>query len=538
MRSILWEMSSRLVSEQRYLALKDSQKFQQKMGSSTIQGARYIRRMILGTYFFTSAMMVAFSFFLVFADYGVTAPVAHLQSISFIIYSYIFLFSLYSVIMFINIVKNYRLFEPMKPLPTNLGHSILPVAWFAYNGSSSLFIIFPLLYEYSVVSGNYYAIPLGLLWGLAVMAMGYMVGILAVSFASSRGSSRRKGKMGAISSIVRLLGIIAIFILFEIATQEPSTLPALPQIASFPYIILVPLINVPYISFPVLQSSHMLLAGIGVTALYAGLILILFWRFNRRIFLRITEQKLSTGAVSPATGSRDPVAGFYRNNFFKDVRNIFRKPQNATMILIPIFTVTPTLFQVFYYSATISFGSISIYYSLLSIVIFASSFYSIALIISEGNGISVLQSLPVKQRDIVYSKNLVGTFLFAIIVTPISVLFLLKESPNILTFLLLPANLIVAYVYTSLFNLGRLMKKLPRGSTTVNFYSFGGNLALATLFGITLVFTAVPTVIATGISYLAILSPFSHPVSFYLSSLALNLGALFIIMNMLNRSVS
>ncbi len=536
MKNVMWEMSKRLVIEQRYLALKDSQKFQQRMGSSTRQGERYIQRLIMTTYLFTSVMMGLFSTFLVNSNTGVTSIVDHLQAISFILYSYIFLVSLYSVVMFINIIRNYKLFEPLRVLPTNIGHFILPLSWFVYNGSSSLYVIIPIIIEYTLFTGNLSAIPFGILMAFVVMAMGYLSGVLIVSFLSSRNANARRGKLGAISNISRLVGLIGIFVLFEIALQAPNLLPQFPSISTHLYLMFVPLINVSYVAYPSFLNTGLLLTATLASALYALFFVYLFVRFNKRIFLRISEQDSLSQATLHHSDSKVIVKGFYRNSFTKDIRNIFRKPQNATMILIPIIFVTPTLFQLFFYSSSVSFGTISVYLSLLSIVIVSSAFYSIVLIISEGNGISVLQALPVKLRDIIYSKNYVGAIIFTVIVTPISLLFVLKESPGILEMLLLPANLIVAYVYTSLFNLRRLLRKLPRGSTTVNFYSFGGNLALFTLFGITLFFTAIPTIIAVVITYAFTFSPFSHPVSFYLSALALNLGALYITMNVVNRT--
>lgn len=536
MNNLMWELSKRLVTEQRYLALKDSQKFQSRVGNSTRQGARYIERLILTTYIFTSAMMTLFSFFLVSSNFGVANELAHLQSISFILYSYIFLFSLYSVVMFINIIRNYRLFEPLRPLPSNIGHHILPLSWFIYNGSSSLFVIIPVISQYYFLTGNLLSVPLGVLWGFIIMALGYLMGVVVVSFLTGSRSVARKGKLGALSNIVRFTGLIIIFILFEVALQEPGSLPSLPSAFSHPYLLLIPLFNVPYISFPTADSGMLILEGLLVTAAYAGLIMFSLLRFNRKIFLRISEQDVRSQSTSSVSSNRITTTGFYRSSFIKDLRNIFRKPQNATMMLIPIIFVTPTLFQLFFYSSTVSYGTISIYYSLMSIVIVSSSFYSIALIISEGNGISVLQALPLNIRDIVYSKNYLGTVIFTVIVTPISFMFLFRGSTGILELFLLPANLVVAYVYSSLYNLRRLMYRLPKGVTTVNFYSFGGNMALFTLFAITLAMTAIPTIIATILTYFVVFSPFSHPVSFYLSALALNLGALFLIMNLVNRS--
>ena len=134
MKSLIWELSSRIVSEQRYLALKDSTKFQERASASTRQGYRYIRRLIRTSYILTSVMMFLFSYFLVVANNGVGNQVAHVQIISFVIYAYIFIFSLYSVIMFINIIRSYGLFEPIKPLPLICLRSrrVFAIGWPSY----------------------------------------------------------------------------------------------------------------------------------------------------------------------------------------------------------------------------------------------------------------------------------------------------------------------------------------------------------------------------------------------------------------------
>ena len=537
MKNVIWEMSKRLVSEQRYLALKDSPKFQQKMGNSSSKGTSYIERLIMTTYVVTSAMMMLFSYLLVSANIGIPGELQHLQALSFIIYSYIFLFSLYSVIMYVNTVKTYKLLEPLKVLPTNIGHQLLPLSWFLYNGSSSLFIILPPLYQYAFLTGNLFIMPFGIIWAFLIMAMGYISGILVISFLSGRGSRTRKRRLGAFSNIARLSGVILIFVLFEMALRQPSNMPVFPTISQNLLFFFVPLLNVSYIAYPlVLDPQFILLAGAS-TAIYSVAIAFTFLRYNRIIFEKVSEQELVSTLGNEKVSHLKAVPGFYRNIFTKDVRNIFRKPQNATMMLIPIIFVAPTLFQIFFYSSGVSFGTISVYYLLLVVVMVSSSFYPLALIVSEGNGISVLQSLPLRMRDIVYSKSHVGTAVFAAIVTPVSFMFLFRASSDILTQFLLPANLIVSYVYASLFNIRRLLRKLPRGSTTVNFYSFGGNIALITLFMITLVFTVIPTIIATVVAYLVVANPFLHPLSFYLSALALNLAALFIVMNIVNRTL-
>ncbi len=534
----IFELSRRIVAEQRYLALKDSPKFQEKTGRSATQGARYIERLIFVTYGVTAISMIAFSSFLTYTQLRLQDPIDHLQTLSLLLYAYIFLISLYSFIMFTNIVRTYRLFEPLKPLPTRIGHQVLPLSWFVFTGSSSLFVIIPILWAYIHLTGNILSAFTGVLWAFIMLGLGYTAGS-AMIYTLSGSIERKRGlRSGSISTILRVTGFIAFFILFEIAIQIPQEIPVLPSIIGHISYMFVPLLSSAYIIFPSAQPSSYVYYGIAASLLYALITILIFSAVNSRTFTRVTQ--IDTVSYS-ATGIsqkklHESKSGFYLTIFRKDERNIFRKSQNFLMMLIPVFLVLPTLISIFFYSSGTSFGSISIYYSMLAIVIVSSAFYSIVLIMSEGNGISVLQALPVRPKDIIYSKGYVGAAVFAAIVAPISVLFLLKTRGSPLIFILFPVNLIIAYIYSSLYNIRRLLRKVPRGSTTVNFYSFGGNTELVVLFAITALLISLPTLVSTLISYVSLGIDFSHSVAFYISTLALNLLSLFIVMNIVNNS--
>lgn len=538
MKRDILELSRRIVAEQRYLALKDSPKFQQKTGNSATQGSRYIERLIFITYGVTALSMIAFSSFLTLTQLRLPDPVAHLETLSILLYGYIFLISLYSFIMFTNIIRTYRLFEPLKVLPTKMGTHVLPISWFVFTGSSSLFVIIPLVVSYVWYTGDLISAVMSIFWAFVMLGLGYTAAS-AMIFILSGSMEKRPGlRSGSISTLLRVAGFITFFVLFEIAIQIPQEIPLLPQVSSDPLFILVPLLNIAYIAFPLSSSSSVMLMGLFSTAFYVAISVILFEFVNRKAFARITQNDSASFSRPQISQKKlhESKSGLYITIFRKDLRNIFRKSQNFLMMLIPVFLVLPTLLSIFFYSSGVSFGSISVYYSMLAIVIVSSAFYSLILTISEGNGISVLQSLPLRMRDIVYSKEYVGAVVFSAIVAPISILFLLKTPGNPIVFILFPVNLIIAYVYTSLYNLRRLIRKVPKGSTTINFYSFGGNFELVILFLITAVFTSLPTILSTIISYVAVKVPFSHPVSFYLSTLALNLLSLLIVMNIVNRS--
>lgn len=534
----IFELSRRIVAEQRYLALKDSPKFQQKTGASATQGARYIERLIFFTYAVTAVSMLAFSAFLTLTQIRLADPLAHLQTLSLLLYAYIFLISVYSFIMFTNIVRTYRLFEPLKPLPTNIGHMVLPMSWFVFTGSSSLFVIVPLIAAYVWITGDIFSIFTGTLWAFLMLALGYTAGS-AMIFTLSGSLEKRPGmRSGSLSSILRVAGFITFFVLFEIAIQIPQEIPILPSLANHPAYMAVPLLGIAYTVFGGPLSTSYAIYDMLITVAYTALVVFSFIVVNRHTFTRITKSEASSlsGAAISRKKLHESRSGFYITLLRKDMRNIFRKSQNFLMMLIPIFLVLPTLLSLFLYSSGISFGSVSIYYSMLAIVIVSSAFYPLVLMISEGSGISVIQALPLRMRDIIYSKEYVGAIVFAIIVIPVSVLFLIRTRGDPVIFLLFPINLIISFVYTSLFNIRRLLLKIPKGSTTLNFYSFGGNLELVILFAITAVLTALPTMVSSVLSYIVVRVPFSHPVSFYLSTLAINLFSLLIIMNTVNRT--
>ena len=397
MKSEVLELSRRIVAEQRFLALKDSPKFQKRTGSSSRQGAKYIEHLIFATYTITAISMVAFSSFLVITQLHLHDPLAHLQTLSIVLYAYIFLISLYSFIMFTNIVRTYHLFEPLKALPTKVGYSVLPLSWFVFTGSSSLFVIIPLIWAYVAYTGNLATVLTGIIWAFIMLALGYIGGSVMV-FALSGGVEKKPGlRSGSLSSILRVVGFIAFFVLFEIAIQIPQDIPTLPPVLSHQYYMAVPLLNVAYISFHLTEPAYLQVMGILISAVYLAITAFAFYRINLATFNRITQAERPSSFSSGISSRklRESRSGLYVNLFRKEIRNIFRKSQNFLMMLIPIFLVLPTLLSIFFYSSDISFGSISVYYSMLSIVIVSSAFYSLVLIISEGGGISIIQSLPV-----------------------------------------------------------------------------------------------------------------------------------------------
>lgn len=538
MKGRILELSRRIVIEERFIAIKDLPRFLQRTGGSTTEGNRYMDRQIFFGYNMSIAAMIAFSALLTVTQVGLPYPLAHIQTLSLVLYSYIFLISLYSFLMQANVIISYKLLEPLKLLPTDAGNSVLPLSWFIYTGSPSLFVIIPPLIVYIWYTGKIYSILFGIAWAFIILILGYSAGN-AMVFALNRSHKEKKHfRNGIISNVVRVTGFILIFALFEVAMQIPQEIPILPVITSSPIYMAVPLLGIPYIVFTLGQPGYFWFYGIIVTLIYV-LAAYLFFRFmNERTVRKITlieteqDQTFSLSRRKPATAY-----SFYGSLIWKDLRTMVRNPQNLLMVMIPAFLVLPTLISLFFFSPDLSLNSVSIYYSMITIVVLASVFYSFALLMSEGNGIRLLQVLPVMNTDLVYSKGFVGMLLFTFIVLPVSVIFFLKIHGNPMIFLLFPVNLIIAYSYSTLFSLRRLLKKVPKGADTVNFYTFGGAYELIALFIISAILAGIPALASSLIQLRTALSPLSSQVSFYLMTFAMNVLALVLVIKLVRKGL-
>ena len=143
MKGRILELSRRLVIEERFIAIKNLPRFIRRTGGSATEGKRYIDRQIFFGYNVSVAAMIAFSALLTVTQVRLPYHLAHIQTLSLVLYSYIFLISLYSFLMHANVVISYKLMEPLKLLPTDMEDSVLPLSWFIFTGSPSLFVIIP-----------------------------------------------------------------------------------------------------------------------------------------------------------------------------------------------------------------------------------------------------------------------------------------------------------------------------------------------------------------------------------------------------------
>lgn len=536
MKGLTWFISKRLMVEQRYLAMKNSPKFQNRISRVDTNKTKYLETYINSSYAVSAISFVFFSIFLT-APYAQSNQAAtRMADISFLLYIYAFIISIYSTILFISTLQNFKLIEPIKPMPLKVSKHVIPISWFAYSGSTALFVVAPALAFYAWTFKDPLTLIFGLIWTILTILFGFAVGAAIFIFLGSRLNQKRSSIVNSLKGIMRIVFIIIIFIIFELGVYFPDSLPNIIPAIHPPLNWLIPFLNIAFIVFIDHATLEAFAGGVGATALYSMATALLFSYVSARLFDRISDQGLMGKSDKKGWRDRFSIHGFYRSFFIKEIRLIARRSQNVIFIFMPIFFILPTIFSIFLYGSPGQYNTLSTYYSLLSIVIVCASFYSLILIISEGNGIEILFSLPLGLRKIIYSKGMVGLAIFSTIIVPVTIL-LIGSAKNFQLFdLLVPVNLIIGYAFSSIFNIRHLFRKLPSGASTVNFYSFGGNVAFVTLFILSALLTLIPVSAATFITYLIHSNPFGNKAFFYSLDAILNAVMLAVVLNIVNRS--
>ncbi len=524
MKSTVLFLARMLMIEQRYQAVKRSP-------SHAGQGDRNATRKSLAgflrvSYAANSISFAVFSFLLISPYIFSGSGLESVANIGFIVYVYALIISIYSSTLFFNSISNMNLLGPVSWLPYGGKKRAVMLSWFLYSGSSTIFAVLPAVVWFAWKSGSMLVLFFGSLWGFLIIMMGYTAGASINAFITGRGNHDRAGILSTLKSTMRVLLILIVFAVFEIGIYLPSLIPNFIPAFPFPLNRLIPLANLPYVVFLGNSTIYGILTDATSSALYTLAIVFLMFASNSAAVDRSLEIGKSREMFSPERFTEFSGRNLTASMILKDVRIVARKSQNVILLFIPIIFVFPTILSVLIYGAEGGIGNLGTYFSLTSILVICASFYSLILVVSEGTGIEALYSLPVESRDIIYSKAILGLIVFAAIIIPVSVLIIGWNYGPSPYDVLVPANLILGYSYSSLFNIRRLMLRLPREASTVNFYSFGGGLFIASMFVATAGIVLAPVLLSAVVTALSFGSIQSSPYFFYLMNSFLNFIAL------------
>jgi len=505
----LYEISRRIMIEQKYNAVKNFSSFIKRQKKS-----RSVQRMIMLNYWVGSIAFLSISIILIYSRLLSGYSEIKFANIGFVIFVYGFLISVYNSMLLIQSVKSNYLLQPLKALPMKGNNMILFFCYLIFYGSSIAFLTVPSLIVYFLFTGNYYSLLFGSVWTLIMIFSGFVFGSLfAVISYKAIGKSARKS-LKTIGAALKYAAIIGSLIVFEIVIYVPESIsnfiPTLSGMARYYTFIL----NIPYSVFLVTPVYADLLIDLMFSIIYLSLFLLLGILLSRIAFERINN--IEEDPKNKSIGKPPKTEKFNKSLVRKDLMLIVREPQNINLIMTPVIITLPIILSLYGGSGHVS--ALGVYYLLLTLVAFASSFYTIMGMVSENRGFPGYRILPVTDSEIARSKVFSNLIIFLFILVPVSVVSVVITSSPFIYLLILPLVLIFSFIDTSLWNASRLLKRIPSDSEVINMESFGGNLGFMKLFVFTLVFLLIPVFFLELISHIFSISLSQPllPLMFYL----------------------
>ncbi|MHB8361078.1 MAG: hypothetical protein ACYDAO_04950 [Thermoplasmataceae archaeon] len=524
-------LSRRLMIEQRYHALKSNQTFLRNVQRSANPG-EYVEKFVFRSYygicfFFTLFSLLISTEYLI--DGGIGLKAFTDGQIGFVIFLYALVVSVSSNFFFLSSLNSEKLIEPLAILPVNISPYMIPLSWFMFTGSATFFIIFPPIIISLLFFHLYWSIFFGLLWGAIFIFFGNSISTLIFVFLNAKKRKVRKRLGNGLMNGLKILAFIAVFSLFDLSLYFPQFVTYIsPSIlGNIKYF--VPILNVRYIVFSNQSGINPLLFSLTSTLIYGAICVLLF------IFSSSEIKKLMINSLNQTKDSySNPERGFkvtskIRSMVQKDIKIVTRKMQNLTLMLLPLFFTLPTVFSIY---ATGNIGTLnpsSAYLGLLSLLIISASFYSMQLIIAEGDGLENLRILPISNWEIIRSKLITGLIIFSLFSIPIIVILVGVGVVKGTMDFLIEIDLGIGYIFSSIISLRWLLKKIPPDAITVNFYSFNGSLGIIFLFALTAISAGLaPVAVILLYTYLSY-SIFQNPYGFLLLIFIINISSLYII---------
>ncbi len=451
-----------IMVEQRYLALKDTPKFQQNI--NVRNKSSYFMRNIMISYI-SNALMFTMIFALLNIVYFEEDNYTLIASFGLVVFLYLFVIGIYNSITFLNSVYSNNILSPLKSIPVKVNINVPFTSWFIYNGSSYLFAIIPSVVFFFILTHDYQTIFLAVLYAFSVIILSFVISSLLFLY-----SGKKARKHTSIKNVIKILLLFTFLGLFYSLLEQPQYFLGLSSaITSLPYFVrlFVFPINIEYIVY--LNFNLPLIFRIIETLLsvaFLGVILLLYLYIRRRVFniLMTPEENSSSERISGKILSYGTMRGF----LLKDFKTAFRKPQNLSYIFLPILFVIPFFIEV---GSDSQFASTI--FALFYLTEFVVSFYSIFLLVIEGKGIEILNSLPVNKDSIAMYKTIFGVIIFSVIVIAYLSITALITGKLEFVYIIDFIDVVTIFFTILYFNVRRLMKKLPSGASNINYYSFG-----------------------------------------------------------------
>jgi len=510
----LWRLAKAIAIEGLYQGIRGRAEFQ---SGSQEQATRALRRTAILTPVMQLLLFASFS-----AMFGLAAifeleqggeASAVVRGSFFLMLLLAFLIALMTTAQTMATILDLGLLEPVRSLPLSdrRVRRAASFAWLLTQGSGAAAWVVPGAAIVSVYAGSPALLFLALWWAAIFLVLGHLIGLQAASYLQASGSSQRKSVLGTFRRIMGILSAFLVIALWQIIFQLQEPLADLLRPVGGGLESLWPIF--PFTAFSSIASALeravapelvLLSAAYGIGFLY------LYERSAARFWRVAFEPPLLPGlpraraAFRPSRlATRSPALGLAA----KDLRLIFRKPQVAVMLFIPLLIVIPFLVAPAAEEPNgdggappllQEFGWAILGLQLAGVAALLSTSPSVFLV-GEGKSAWVLRTLPLSKRAIIWGKAIAAMIPFACYFPVLVWLMAWRSSLEASDTLLLLAILGSSALSVVIAGLRYLLHRLPPDATTFTQDTFGRFMALP-LLGLSFGIAALPIILGVTVT--------------------------------------
>lgn len=439
--------------------------------------------MILRSGIIYASIFLLFSILITYS--GISLSYKGIYATGFSIFLYQFGINTLGTFMWLQTLKNERIIDPAKIIFTEDSGFVLPVSWFMNTGMYTMFLDIPPIVFYYYFNRNLDEVLLQMIWGATCIILGFSIGS-ALSIISQKGNW--SGSIGSgIFNSIRMVGLIGIFILFDITVFFPRYIFIFSFSVRYPLDYMFPVLDIGFIAFTNHVNIDSIIASFSWSFFYLIISVYIAYFLSRHILDNIFERKAKSQWRKSKRWSNKKNFGPVLSLTFKDLKIATRDVTNLSSFFFPVFFSLPALLEVFVDKRFGDFPPLYTYVAIFILTSLSVSFYSIQSLVMEGKNFINLRTWLISKNEIIVSKTFSSLIIFIFFAIPIAIVMIGANFGDIFYAVLIILDASMAFFFSSLVTLSFILSKIPEETTSINVYSFGGIFGLVLIFLISII---------------------------------------------------
>ncbi|WP_461865157.1 hypothetical protein [Thermococcus sp.] len=302
-----------------------------------------------------------------------------------------FIFSLYTTTVNSSYALSMGLFEPLKPLPIEVGSVYLSELLLIDTipaFTMMLPVVFVILYSHPLAG------ILALLWALIGVFLGHTLGLVIYTVFGAR-TSEGTSRFGAIKNLGKLIGVLLFMSIFYVGNYMQNYVREHIE-ALAPFFIKYSFAY-PFSASSIFEPLQSIELIIFYTTVFGAIYIVTL----RKLWQEIVEPAVSSGTAYRGVFKARTLPGVLALTL-KDFKVIFRKSSMIAGLLIPVYFVLPQIF------IALSKGEFSLL--LATGLVFGLGWFSSIgadpVIKIDGKELDFLRTLPLTKKTFILSKSL------------------------------------------------------------------------------------------------------------------------------------